>query len=193
MAPGSAHPADRLQCSGRAGAAQPTPDLEQTFSSCARHTAEQAHPEYGAARILAETTSRDAAAAEVTHTTALRVHDQRLADHRSLGLLREPAGRLTAAEQSIDRLTAQLQQVRARIHALELEPAIRGLPAGRLETEHDTWQDNPSLQHVPGERTKGAGHANRPQPKPGPGIGVEYQRRQPPSLDRERPGGGFSR
>jgi hypothetical protein len=63
--------------------------------------------------------------------------------HRSLGLLREPAGRLTAAEQSIDRLTAQLQQVRARIHALELEPAIRA-------SQQDAWRPNTT----PGRTTR---------------------------------------
>jgi len=36
-------------------------------------------------------------------------------------------------------LTLQLTEIQDGISALGREPAIRTLPAGRLETEHDTW------------------------------------------------------
>ena len=49
-----------------------------------------------------------------------------------------PARQLAAAEDNLSKLTLQLTETQDRISALGREPAIRTLPVGRLETEHDT-------------------------------------------------------
>jgi len=66
-----------------------------------------------------------------------------LASSTSLGLgslayTDRPARQLAAAENNLSTLTLQLTQTQVRISALGREPAIRTLPAGRLQTEHDT-------------------------------------------------------
>ena len=56
----------------------------------------------------------------------------------SLAHTDRPARQLAAAENTLSTLTLQLTQTQDHISALGREPAIRTLPAGRLQTEQDT-------------------------------------------------------
>ena len=49
-----------------------------------------------------------------------------------------PDRKLAAAENNLSKLTQQFTATQDRISALGREPSIRTLPAGRLQTEHDT-------------------------------------------------------
>ncbi len=161
--------------------------LHQAITSYARHTAEQAHADYPATRHTADAATRTAAHAEATYTTALRERDRRLLGHGSLAYMKDPADWMTDAQQQLDEVAAELRHARARVHALELEPAIQALPVGRLQSEQDTWQRALDAQQVASRRTV-------PTPAttdPAVDLGAHH-RRQPPGLDRGRPPRGIS-
>jgi hypothetical protein len=162
--------------------------LQQAVTSYARRTGEQAHPDHPATRHTADAATRTAAQAEATYTTALGDRDRRLASHGRLAHIQDPVGWVTDAEQHLDEVVVELRQARARVHALQLEPAIQALPDGRLETEHDTWQHQLERQQVASRLTAlmsaTIGRA--------PDIGAHHERRQPPTLDRGTPPRGMS-
>ena len=74
-----------------------------------------------------------------------------------------PDRKLAAAENNLRKLTQQLTQIQDRISALGREPAIRTLPVGRLQTEHDTCvRDH---EHENDARARAASAArNAPRP-----------------------------
>ena len=162
--------------------------LHQATTSSARHAAEQAHPDHPALQHEADVATRTAAQAEATYTTALDERDRRLAGHRSLAYMKDPAGWVTGAEQQLDEVAAELKHAQARVHALELEPAIQALPHGRLQTEHDSWQRELDAQQVASRRTALTPAADGQAPA----IGAPHDRHQPPGLYRRTPPRGIS-
>jgi hypothetical protein len=106
----------------------------------AEHTAGQAHPELAATRRAVEVADQHARNTRDTRTAAQNARADQF-DELGLGSLAytdRPARQLAAAENTISKLTQQLTQTQDRISALGREPAIRTLPAGDLQTEHDT-------------------------------------------------------
>jgi hypothetical protein len=156
------------------------------ISSYARHTAEQAHPNYPATRHTADVAARTAAQAEAAYNTALGERDLRLVGHGSLAFMDDPAGWVPGAEQQLDEVAAELRHARARVHALQLEPAIQARPDGRLQIERETWHRELDLQQAASRRTAPATTG------PAPDIGAYHDRRQPFGLDRGTPPRGIS-
>jgi thymidine kinase len=114
--------------------------LHAAIGRCAEHAAVQARPELAATRHAVEVADQHVRDARDTRTAA----ENARADHfdelglGSLAYTDRPARQLAAAESNLRKLTQQLTQTQDRISALGREPAIRTLPAGRLQTEHDT-------------------------------------------------------
>jgi exodeoxyribonuclease V alpha subunit len=114
--------------------------LHAAIGRYAEHTAVQAHPELAATRRAVEVADQHARNARDTRTAAENARADQF-DELGLGHLAytdRPARGLAAAENTLNKLTLQLTATQDRISALGLEPAIRTLPAGRLQTEHDT-------------------------------------------------------
>ena len=90
-------------------------------------------------------------------------------DELGLGYLAytdRPAQQLAAAENNLNKLTRQLNQTQDRISALGREPAIRTLPVGRLQTEHDTCvRDHEHEKDARAQALWAARNAPRPSPE----------------------------
>jgi len=114
--------------------------LHAAIGRYAEHAAGQAHPELAATRHAVEVADQHARDARDTRTAAVNAR----ADHfdklglGSLAYTERPAQQLAAAENTLSKLTLQLTATQDRISALGRESAIRTLPVGRLQTEHDT-------------------------------------------------------
>jgi hypothetical protein len=114
--------------------------LHAAIGRYAEHAAGQAHPELAATRHAVQVADQHARNARDTRTAAENARADQF-DELGLGDLAytdRPDRQLAATENNLAKLTPQLTQVQDRISALGLEPAIRTLPAGRLQTEHDT-------------------------------------------------------
>jgi thymidine kinase len=114
--------------------------LHAAIGRYAEHAAGQARPELAATRHAVEVADQHVRDAKAARTAAVNARADRF-DELGLGSLAytdRPARQLVAAEGNLRKLTLQLTQTQERISALGREPAIRTLPAGRLETEHDT-------------------------------------------------------
>jgi exodeoxyribonuclease V alpha subunit len=106
----------------------------------AEQAAGQVHPELEATRRAVQVAEQHARDAKETRTAAEDARAQQF-DELGLGDLAytdRPAQQLAAAENNLSTLTRQLNQTQDRISALSREPAIRTMPAGRLQTEQDT-------------------------------------------------------
>jgi len=139
--------------------------LHAAIGRYAEHTAVQAHPELAATRHAAEVADQHARNARDTRTAAENARAHRF-DELGLGDLAytdRPDRKLAAAENNLSKLTQQLTAAQDRISALGREPAIRTLPAGRLQTEHDTCvRDH---EHENDARARAASAArNAPRP-----------------------------
>jgi len=105
----------------------------------AEHAAGQAHPELEANRHGVQVADQHVRHAKDMRTAAENARAHQF-DELGLGSLAHtdrPARQLAAAENNLSTLTLQLTQTQGRISALGREPAIRTLPVGRLQTEHD--------------------------------------------------------
>src|SRR5450631_4462089 len=114
--------------------------LQAAIGRYAEHAAGQAHPELAATRHAVQVADQHARNARNTRTAA---ENARALQFEELGLgdlayTDRPDRQLAAAENTISKLTQQLTQTQDRISALGREPAVRTLPAGRLQTERDT-------------------------------------------------------
>jgi exodeoxyribonuclease V alpha subunit len=114
--------------------------LHEAIGRYAEHAAGQAHPELAATRRAVAVADQQVRNAQETRTAA---EDARAHHFDALGLgylayTDQPAQQLAAAENNLNRLTRELNQTQNRISALSREPAIRTLPVGRLQIEHDT-------------------------------------------------------
>jgi exodeoxyribonuclease V alpha subunit len=114
--------------------------LHAAIERYAEHAAGQAHPELAATRRAVEVADQHAHNARDTRAAAqnARAHQFDELGLGSLAFTDRPDRQLAAAENNLSRLTLQLTQTQERISALGREPAIRTLPVGRLQTEHDT-------------------------------------------------------
>jgi hypothetical protein len=166
-----------------------TPQIGETFASHARRTAEQSHPELQTARHDVATATGRAAVAQAAHTDAAQSRARRLDEHGDYAYIVDPARRLADAERRTDDLAGQLQEARARVHSLHLEPAIRTLPPGRLGTERDAWQHDTARQQAAKRRAARAAAMEPPSQR----TGAHHERMRPPSLRPEPPDRGFSR
>jgi len=117
-----------------------TSAIHDAMDRYAEHAARRAHPELAATRRAVAVADQ-----QVRHATNTRAAAEDAQAHQfdELGLADlaytdRPGQRLAAAETNLRNLTGQLTATRERISALSREPAIRTLPAGRLQTEHDT-------------------------------------------------------
>jgi len=114
--------------------------LHAAIGRYAEHTAAQAHPELAATRHAVEVADQHARIARDTRTAAENARADQF-DELGLGSLaytERPARQLAAAEDTLSKLTLELTAAQDRINTLGREPAIRTLPARRLQTEHDT-------------------------------------------------------
>jgi hypothetical protein len=114
--------------------------LHAAIGRYAEHAAGQAHPELAATRHAAEVADQHARNARDTRSAAENARAHRF-DELGLGDLAytdRPDRKLAAAGNNLRKLTQQLTQTQDRISALGREPAIRTLPASRLQSEHDT-------------------------------------------------------
>ena len=114
--------------------------LHAAIGRYAEHAAGQAHPELEANRHDVEVADQQVRNARDTRTAA---ENARADQFEELGLgdlayTDRPDRQLTAAEDTLSTLTRQLTETQDRISTLGREPAIRTLPVGRLQTEHDT-------------------------------------------------------
>jgi len=114
--------------------------LHEAIDRYAEHAASQAHPELEATRHGVQVADQHARNANGTRTAAqnARAHQFNELGLSSLAYTDRPARQLAAAENNLSTLTQQLTQTQDHISALGREPAIRTLPVGRLQTEHDT-------------------------------------------------------
>ena len=115
--------------------------LQGAIGRYAEHAAGQAHPELGANRHAVQVADQHARNVRDTRTAAenARAHQFDELGLGSLAYTDRPARQLEAAENNLSKLTLQLTATQDRVSALGSEPAIRTLPAGRLQTEHDTY------------------------------------------------------
>jgi hypothetical protein len=111
----------------------------------------------------------------------------RVGPHGVDGYIPDPARRLADVERQTDDLAGQLQKARARVHALQLEPAIRALPAGRLAAERAAWRQGAVEQQAADRR---AARATGSEPAV---RGIHSGRRHPPSLGPKPPDRGITR
>jgi len=114
--------------------------LHAAIGRYAEHVVRQAHPELEATRHAVKVADQHARNARDTRTAAENARADQF-DELGLGYLAytdRPARQLAAAESNLSKLTLQLTETQDRISALGREPAIRTLPVGRLETEHDS-------------------------------------------------------
>ncbi|MEO6144610.1 MAG: AAA family ATPase, partial [Dermatophilaceae bacterium] len=114
--------------------------LHAAIGQYAEHAARLAHPELHATRHGVQAADQKVRNTRDTRTAA---EDARAHQFDELGLdhlvyTDRPAQKLAAAEDNLRKLTRQLTQTQERISALGREPAIRTLPPGRLQIEHDT-------------------------------------------------------
>ncbi|MEO8518022.1 MAG: MobF family relaxase [Dermatophilaceae bacterium] len=117
-----------------------TSALHEAIGRYAEQAAGQAHPELAATRRAVQVADQQVRKAKEARTAA---EDARTHHFDELGLsdlayTDRPGQRLAAAETNLNKLTRQLNQTQERISALSREPAIRTLPVGRLQSEHDT-------------------------------------------------------
>ena len=139
--------------------------LHAAIDRYAEHAAGQAHPELEATRRAVQVADQHARNAKDTRTAAenARAHQFDELGLGSLAYTDRPARQLAAAEDNLSKLTRQLTQTQDRISALGREPAIRTLPAGRLQTEHDTCVGD--HEHEKDARARAAWAArNAPRP-----------------------------
>jgi exodeoxyribonuclease V alpha subunit len=117
-----------------------TSALHAAIGEYAKHAAGQVHPELEATRRAVAIADQHLRNAKEARTAA---EDARAHHFDELGLgdlayTDRPARQLAAAENNLNKLTRELNQTQDRISALGREPAIRTLPVGRLQSEHDT-------------------------------------------------------
>jgi hypothetical protein len=166
--------------------------FQQRLPDFARQVAEHAHPEL--AQVRADATGadrREQQAARAYHEAALACSD-RLAGHGRFRHVEDAEGLLAQAEQQIPDLAAQLRHARARVAALQAEPAIRTLPAGRLDAERELWhQDRQQAQKQARQhaRQQAQQQTQESHRRAQQAAGQGYQ---PPSPRRDGPGPGLS-
>jgi hypothetical protein len=114
--------------------------LHAAIGRQAEHAAGQSHPELAATRHAVEVADQHVREARAARAAAENARADQF-DELGLGSLAytdRPAQQLATAEDTLSKLTLQLTATQDRISALGREPAIRTLPVGRLQTEHDT-------------------------------------------------------
>ena len=144
-----------------------TSALRAAIGRHAEHAAAQAHPELDATRHAAQVADQQHRHATDTRTAAenTRAHHFDELDLSPLAYTDRPAQKLAAAETNLRNLTCQLNQTQERISTLGREPAIRTLPAGRLQIEHDTCvSDHEHDKDTQAQAAWAARNAPRPSP-----------------------------
>jgi hypothetical protein len=166
--------------------------FQQRLPDYARQVAEQAHPELTQLRAHATGADhREEQAARAYCEAALACSD-RLAGSGRLGHVEDAEGLLAQAEQQIPETAAGLRQARARVAALQAEPAIRALPAGRLDAERELWHHDrhQARQHAREQaRQQGQEQAKQARRRAQQAARQGYQ---PSSPRRDGPGPGLS-
>jgi hypothetical protein len=166
--------------------------FQQRLPDYARQVAEQAHPELTQLRdAVIEAGRREQKAVRAYREAALACSD-RLAAYGRLGHVEDPTGLLATAEQQIHPAAAQLRHARARVSALQAEPAIRALPAGRLDAERELWHHDRQRAHNQA-RQQAQLQAQQAQEARRRAQQAALQRHQPPSPRRDGPDRGLSR
>ncbi|HEU4566667.1 MAG TPA: hypothetical protein VFR99_01455, partial [Marmoricola sp.] len=166
--------------------------FQQRLPDYARRVAEQARPELTQLRAHATGAAhRQQQAARAYREAALACSD-RLAGYGRLGHVEDAEGLLAQAEQQIPETAAGLRQARARVAALQAEPAIRALPAGRLDTERELWHhDRQQAQQHAREQARQQGQEQAKQARRRAQQAAR-QGYQPSSPRHGGPGGGLS-
>ncbi len=109
------------------------------FDSHARRLAEQARPEYLAARTAAHNADLAAKTAFSELHQAERRYSMTLDHHGSLGHADDPAKLLAQSEQAVAGDEALLRTAREQINALRAEPTLRAQPAETVELARADW------------------------------------------------------
>ena len=116
-----------------------TPRHHAHFDSHARRLAEQARPDYVAARTAAHDAYAAASSALNKLHQVERRYSMALAHYGSLGHAENPAKLLAQSEQAVAGDEALLRTVREQIGALRAEPTLRTLPAETVELARADW------------------------------------------------------
>jgi hypothetical protein len=166
--------------------------FQQRLPDYARQVAEQAHPELAQVRADAtDADDREQQAARAYHEAALACSD-RLAGYGRLRHVEDAEGLLARAEQQISETAAGLRQARARVSALEAEPAIRALPGARLDAERERWRHD--RQQAQKQAQQQAPTARPPtSPAAHPGVAPARRASGPPGLPAAEPAARRSR
>ncbi|HEU4568563.1 MAG TPA: hypothetical protein VFR99_11055, partial [Marmoricola sp.] len=167
-----------------------TPRVREALTSCARRIAEDNHPEHAPLHHAAATAAQQADQARAALDAELLSEPAELTRYGRLAHIQDPAERLAHTEEQTAQLAEQLRDARARVHALELEPAIRTLPVGRLQNEHATWRQQHDHQHK--QRQREAQAQKRRAGTVAPGLDDLRPGHQPPPSRRPEPGRGIS-
>jgi len=144
-----------------------TSALHEAIGRNAEHGAGQAHPELAATRRAVAVADQHARNAKEARTAA---EDARAHRFDGLGLsdlayTDRPARQLAVAESNLNKLTRQLNRTQERISTLGREPAIRTLPVGHLQTEHDACvRDHEGEKDARAQAAWAARNAPRPSP-----------------------------
>jgi exodeoxyribonuclease V alpha subunit len=116
------------------------PRLHDAFQRYARAVAEQAHPQLGQARAAAAhaTGRRDQAWTAWQQTRGH--YDLELSRYGRLAYHPDLDGYLTELQDTIPEVRADADAAKQRVQGLLTEPALRTLPAARIEAERDQWR-----------------------------------------------------
>jgi hypothetical protein len=118
----------------------------QAIQAYARAAAEHARPEHGAAVEVAQAAVEHARQTDdAYHRAADRYHRQ-LIRYGGLVYAPDPDATLDSTEQRVTSLSVQHTETRRRITTLLSEPALRSLPAERLQIERDAWRHDREAQ-----------------------------------------------
>jgi hypothetical protein len=174
-------PADLYRLTRLAAGPDDRPALEAVLAAAARRAAERAHPEHAALTAAADAAGRAHHAAQYELDSARYDHDNRYGTTDQA----EYARRLADAEGGLAAAHQQLTDVRARISALQADPAILAQPPERLQQENQDWQArHDAVQRAARTRRRPAaaveGSVRHPRPedlrylqhRPDPGRGI---------------------
>lgn len=162
------------------------PRVGPAIAGYAQKVAEVAHPDYAPAHATAHLARRTAQQALDDYHQTCADYPAQLDGDGHLATLPDPAGHLAPSARDVADLTDQLEAAHARVRALLAEPALRTLPPGRLETEHQQWATDRDEQAQQERRASAAQNA-----APSPTSGREHDRAA--ALYAPKPSRGISR
>jgi hypothetical protein len=116
------------------------PRIQAALERHAHQAAVAAHPERHALAAAARTADTELTAAWRDLADIRRQHEMQLSRYGALGRADNPGARLARLESDLVETRNELGTVQQHIGHLTTDPAIRALPAGRLDHARDLWR-----------------------------------------------------